>query len=143
MNIRLYLLVISLAGSTMVRAQAVKRPIEPCACPVNIDSTIKTTCAYLIVPENRHKNNRKTIKLPFIIVHSKNPAKRADPLLFTTGGPGGSSLGWAVGAAKSDIIRDRDCIAFEQRGTRFAVPSLWNDELSDAIKKAYRENLNK
>lgn len=124
-------------------AQAVKRAIEPCACPVKIDSSFKVDCAYLVVPENRRKNNGKMIRLPFVLVHSKNPAKKADPLLFTTGGPGGSSLGWAVGASQSDIITDRDCIAFEQRGTRFAQPNLWNNELSDAIKKAYRENLNK
>ncbi|MEJ0081510.1 MAG: hypothetical protein WDM78_11340 [Puia sp.] len=77
------------------------------------------------------------------MVESKNLAKRNDPLLFTTGGPGGSSLGWAVGAARHSLINDRDCIAFEQRGTQYAVPNLWSTELSDAIKESYRRNLNK
>lgn len=140
---RTTLLITLLICHTIASAQAKRRPIEPCACPVKVDSSFKVDCAYLIVPENRRKRNGKVIKLPFVIVHSKNSDKRADPLLYTTGGPGGSSLGWAVGASKSDIIKDRDCIAFEQRGTRFAIPSLWNDELSDAIKKSYRENLNK
>lgn len=144
MKISLYALVIALACCCCTsQAQPVKRTVEPCACPVSVDTSFKTTCAYLIVPENRRKNNNKTIKLPFVIVHSNNPAKRPDPLLYTTGGPGGSSLGWAVGASKSDIIKDRDCIAFEQRGTRYAVPNLWSDELDVAIKKSYRENLNK
>lgn len=121
----------------------VVRKLEPCACQVKIDSSYHPRCAYLIVPENRKKNNGKFIKLPFIIVQSKNPAKRKDPLLFTTGGPGGSSLGWADGAARHSLINDRDCIAFEQRGTQFAVPSLWSNELSDAIKESYCKNLNK
>ncbi len=56
----------------------------------------------------------------------KTPTKKKDPLLFTTGGPGGSSLGWARGAAEHSLINDRDCIAFEQRGTQFALPNLWS-----------------
>ncbi|MBN8820970.1 MULTISPECIES: alpha/beta hydrolase [unclassified Spirosoma] len=129
---------------TPVRSQpGVVRQLEACPCQVNIDSSFRTHCAYLIVPENRKKKNGKTIKLPFIWVESKNPAKRKDPVLFTSGGPGGSSLGWAQGASKSLIINDRDCIAFEQRGTHFAVPNLWSNELSDAIAESYRRNLDK
>jgi len=121
----------------------IERALEPCACPVKVDSSFHTRCAYLIVPENRKKHNGKTIKLPFIIVESKNPHKKKDPFLFTTGGPGGSSLGWARGAAQHSVINNRDCIAFEQRGTRYALPNLWSNELDDAIKESYRKNLNK
>ena len=123
--------------------QGVIRTLEPCACPIKIDSSFHTRCAYLVVPENRKKNNGKTIRLPFIIVESKNPDKKKDPLLFTTGGPGGSSLGWARGATQHLPISQRDCIAFEQRGTRYALPNLWSPELDDAIKESYRKNLNK
>ncbi|GAB3995544.1 alpha/beta hydrolase [Spirosoma daeguense] len=97
----------------------------------------------MIVPENRKKANGKTIKLPFILVESKNPNKQKDPLLFTAGGPGGSSLEWAQGVVKTPLINDRDYIAFEQRGTRFAVPNLWSKELSDAISQSYWKNLDK
>lgn len=117
--------------------------IEPCECAVKVDSNFKTRCGYLIVPENRTKNNGKTIKLPFIIVKSNNPQKHKDPVLFTAGGPGGSSLGWVRGASKRSIISDRDCIAFEQRGTHFALPNLWSAELSEAIQESYRKNLSK
>jgi len=117
--------------------------IEPCACPVKIDSSFKTRCAYLVVPENRKKNNGKTVKLPFIIVESKNPNKQQDPLLFTGGGPGAGSLGWARGAAASQVINDRDCIAFEQRGAGYSLPGLSGPELGAAIKASYQKNLNK
>jgi pimeloyl-ACP methyl ester carboxylesterase len=117
--------------------------IEPCECQVKIDSSFKTQCAYLIVPENRNKLNSKLIKLPFIVVESKNPAKRKDPVLFTSGGPGNSSLGWATGITRSTIINDRDCIAFEQRGTKYALPYLRLFELDTAIKESYRKNLSK
>ncbi len=124
-------------------AQKTQPGIEPSACPIKVDSSFKTRCGYLIVPENRAKTNGKTIKLPFILVESKNPHKRKDPLLFTTGGPGGSSLGWVTGATRHSVIADRDCIAFEQRGTRYAVPNLWSNELDEAIKESYRKNLDK
>lgn len=108
-----------------------------------IDSSFKTKCGYLIVPENRAKKASRMIKLPFIVVYSKNPDKKKDPLLYTAGGPGGSSLGWAIGATKSDIIKDRDCIAIEQRGTRYALPHLRAFDLDAAIKESYRKNLDK
>ncbi len=108
-----------------------------------IDASFKTECGYLLVPENRKKINSKTIKLPFIIVRSKNPNKRKDPIFFTGGGPGTSSLNWANGISKSTLINDRDCIAFEQRGTKYAIPYLRRFDLDLAIREAYRKNLSK
>jgi pimeloyl-ACP methyl ester carboxylesterase len=118
-------------------------PIQDSACPIRVDSSVTTRCGYLLVPENRTRPHSCTIKLPFIIAYSKNPNKRKDPLLYTTGGPGGTSLGWINGAIRHSVILDRDCIAFEQRGTHFAIPALEGPELSDAIMESYRKNLNK
>jgi pimeloyl-ACP methyl ester carboxylesterase len=125
------------------RKEGIVRKLEACACPIKVDSSFKTVCAYLVVPENRKKNNGKSIKLPFVIVESKNPLKNKDPFLYTTGGPGGSSLGWAEGVPRRSPIANRDCIAFEQRGTRFSIPQLSTDELDIAIKESYRKNLDK
>ncbi|HVU54546.1 MAG TPA: alpha/beta fold hydrolase [Puia sp.] len=124
-------------------AQSYRPVIEAAACPIKVDSSFRTRCGYLLVPENRSKAHSRTIKLPFIVAYSSNPEKRGDPLLFTTGGPGGSSLGWINGVGRHGEILDRDCIAFEQRGTRYALPVLDGNELSDAIKESYRKNLNK
>jgi pimeloyl-ACP methyl ester carboxylesterase len=111
--------------------------------PYKIDSSFQTICGYLIVPENRKKAASKMIRLPFIVLKSKSPDKKKDPLLFTTGGPGGTSLGWINGVQKSSVIESRDCIAFEQRGTHYAIPNLRSFELDTAIREAYRKNLNK
>lgn len=143
-SIKALLVVVCLFFITYAQSQpGVARRLESCDCQVKIDSSFRTRCAYLVVPENRNKQNGKTIKLSFILVESKNPNKKKDPLLFTTGGPGGSSLGWARGVPQRLVINDRDCIAFEQRGTQYAVPNLWGNELSDAIKESYRKNLDK
>jgi len=124
-------------------AQGVVRQLEPFACPVKVDSSFHTRCAYMLVPENREKPNSPMIKVAFLLLESKNPAKRKDPVLFTGGGPGGSSLGWAVNIPKGTLIRDRDFIAFEQRGTRYALPYLRYFDLDTALKQSYRNNLNK
>lgn len=141
-----FLLLLCIAAGTAAAAQVTPRAhIEPCACPVPVDSSYKTECGYLVVPENRHKAGSALIKLPFVIVKTNNPHKKQDPVLFTGGGPGASSLGWATGMSQNHniVLGERDCIAFEQRGTRFAQPYLRSFELDTAIKEAYRKNLSK
>jgi hypothetical protein len=83
-SIELFILFFILSATSAQGQSGVVRRLEPCACPVPIDSSFRTRCAYLIVPENRRKKTGKTIKLPFIMVESKNPAKKRDPLLFTS-----------------------------------------------------------
>lgn len=136
------LLFLSIAVTHTVLGQSYTPKIEPSACPIKVESSFKTRCGYLVVPENRNKTNGKIVKLPFIIAYSKNPDKKKDPLLFTTGGPGGGSLGWIMGATAHSPILSRDCIAFEQRGTGYSLPNLSGTALSEAIKESYRKNLN-
>jgi pimeloyl-ACP methyl ester carboxylesterase len=111
--------------------------------PFKNDSSFQTLCGYLIVPENRKKASSRMIKLPFIVLKSKNPNKKKDPFLFTSGGPGNSSLASISGMQRSSVIESRDCIAFEQRGTRYAIPYLRSFELDTALRESYRKNLNK
>lgn len=160
----LFALVVFLSASSQ-KSRSYKPSIIPCDCrfkidssylatapkaiqadkefPNRIDSSFKTQCGYLVVPENRDRKKSRMIRLPFIVVKSKNPRKKNDPVLFTSGGPGNSSLGWAQGITKSTLIEDRDCIAFEQRGTRYALPYLRLFDLDEAMREAYRKNLSK
>jgi pimeloyl-ACP methyl ester carboxylesterase len=115
--------------------------IETCACAFKADSNYKERCAYLIVPENRNRPKGTTIKLPFIVVESNNPSKHPDPVLYTAGGPGASSLGGVRNIQRRAFFKDRDYIAFEQRGTYFAQPCLSCDGIGEVIKEAYRKNL--
>ncbi len=114
--------------------------IEPCDCIYKADSSHKTHCGYLIVPENRQKPEGKQIKLPFIIVESNNPNKHPDPVLYTGGGPGVSSLHPVTSIARRSLLLDRDYIAFEQRGTHFAQPCLECENTGIGIQQAYLEH---
>ena len=123
--------------------QILYRPrVENCDCLFKSDS-LKTRCAYLVVPENRSNPQGKTIKLPFIIVESNNPHKHPDPVLYTAGGPGASSLAGVKFIHEREFIKDRDYIAFEQRGTWNALPRLNCFEVSEMLKESYRKGLNR
>ena len=111
--------------------------IESSDCIYHADSAHKTLCGYLIVPENRHHPQSKVIKLPFIYVESNNPAKKPDPVLYTGGGPGVSSLHPVTSIARRSLLRDRDYIAFEQRGTHFALPNLECEGEGQGAQQAY------
>ncbi|HET6329416.1 MAG TPA: alpha/beta fold hydrolase [Holophagaceae bacterium] len=96
---------------------------------------------YLVVPENRHAAASRSIHLPFIVEKSRNPAAPADPILFTAGGPGGSSLSGAKRRARQPLLDDRDLILFEQRGTRWAEPSLAAPEIDAALRSGWGTRL--
>ncbi|MFN3852046.1 MAG: alpha/beta fold hydrolase [Spirosomataceae bacterium] len=123
--------------SININAQNNIPKIEPCECQFRADSSLNTICGNLIVPENRRKKGSRMIKLPYIIAVSANPNKKKDPLLFTTGGPGGSSIGSVTSIHYFSLIKDRDFIGFEQRGTKFAKPCLECPEVTSAIKQSY------
>ena len=135
---RLLLLLIALVTPFVSGAQAEDVPrVEPGDCIYKADGALKTTCGYLVVPENRHNPQGRVIKLPFIYVDSNNPAKKPDPVLYTGGGPGVSSLHPVTSISRRSLLRDRDYIAFEQRGTHFAVPNLECEGAGQAVQQAY------
>ena len=111
--------------------------IEPSDCIYKPDDLHKSRCGFLIVPENRHHPQGRSIKLPFIDVESNNPDKSPDPVLYTGGGPGVSSLHPVTSIARRSLLRNRDYIAFEQRGTHFAQPNLECEIAGNATQSAY------
>jgi hypothetical protein len=135
---RFLLLLIALVAPLVSSAQAENLPrVEPTDCIYKADGAHKTTCGYLVVPENRHNPQGRVIRLPFIYVESNNPAKKPDPVLYTGGGPGVSSLHPVTFIARRSLQRDRDYIAFEQRGTHFALPNLECEGAGLAVQQAY------
>ncbi len=142
----LFIIVINLCAAQIVKAQSGSRfapKIEPCECIFKADTSLITECGYLLVPENRTNAKSNIIRLPFVFVKSKNSAKKKDPVLFTTGGPGGSSIQAVESIHHFNFIKERDFIAFEQRGTKYTLPCLECKEVNTAVKTAYIHNLSK
>ena len=124
--------------------QAYQPVIEPTACPVKVDARLVTTCGYLVVPENRHRSNGRKIKIPFVFVRRPDQDAKRHVSLFTTGGPGYSTIGNidSVGY-RSGLLKYGGFIAFDQRGTQKAQPCLDCPEVDQAVRRSYRAGLKK
>ncbi len=111
-----------------------------CAVPIPKDENV--TCGYLTVLEDR-KNTRsqKTIRLPIIVMKSSSPNPEPDPILYTAGGPGASSLKQVNSRQYIPYLKNRDYILFEQRGTKYAQPALECPEINEAALRSVRQNL--
>ncbi|MCX6559817.1 MAG: alpha/beta hydrolase [Candidatus Aminicenantes bacterium] len=98
---------------------------------------------YLIVPERRETpRSGRTIRLPFLILKSRSASPRPDPVFFTAGGPGGSTLSRTGFFSRSPLRDDRDIILLEQRGNRFAEPALMGPEIDRALRSGWGARLN-
>jgi pimeloyl-ACP methyl ester carboxylesterase len=98
----------------------------PCPNPIygaGFDLGAEFTCGYLTVPENRTKPNGRTIQLAVAVRKATAPNPKPDPIVFLTGGPGGSGLAEGPGVAK-DWHPDRDVIFLDQRGALKSNPFL-------------------
>jgi len=93
---------------------------------------------YLEVLENRDKPNGNKIKLPVYIFKSRSKNPKPDPILYTVGGPGYTSMRASKYMKYYKYLDDRDFILFEQRGTQYAKPSLDCPEWAKAV---YQSNL--
>jgi pimeloyl-ACP methyl ester carboxylesterase len=96
------------------------------------------TFGYLEVPENRSVPNSRTIKLPVYYFKSRNPNPQPDPIIYTVGGPGSTTMPSAQYMAYYRYLDDRDFILLEQRGTAYAQPHLDCPEWAEA---EYQSNL--
>ncbi len=97
----------------------------------------KIECGTMVVEETRGAKNGRTVALPVVIVRATAADKKADPVIFLHGGPGGGvveGVPFRLRKAPSVVTEDRDWIFFDQRGTGKSNPSLDCGEapLSDA-----------
>jgi pimeloyl-ACP methyl ester carboxylesterase len=125
-------------------------------CPFKPTTGIKegkdVSCGYLTVPEDRQHANGHTIKLAVAVFKApdKNPA--SEPLLYLSGGPGGSLLGDVGpiishsdedGISLESISLGHDLILMDQRGTGFSQPSLTCQEVGSYNKATQNKNLSR
>ena len=96
------------------------------------------TFGYLEVLENRDEPKGNRIKLPIYIFKSRSENPKPDPILYTVGGPGYTSMRASKYMEYYKYLDDRDFILFEQRGTQYAKPSLDCPEWAKAV---YESNL--
>ena len=110
---------------------------EPADCAFDLPTEADIDCGYLTVPEDRTQpNSPRTIRLHVAIFRSPNPNPAPDPVVYLHGGPGVNLLARAhrwMPNLFSDILAERDLIAFDQRGTGFSEPNLDCPEITDFV----------
>jgi pimeloyl-ACP methyl ester carboxylesterase len=85
-------------------------------------------CGYLVVPEDRADPDGGELKLAVAIFHPPGGATEPDPIIYLTGGPGGSGLEFlflVFNIAFAPVLdTDRDLIVLDQRGIGYSEPAL-------------------
>ena len=116
---------IGLALALAATAGAASFAPGPCPAPETpIPALANARCGFLTVPENRSRPDGRTIRLRVAIVPAQSPTPAPDPVVYLTGGPGGSAISALQNVVNAGANRDRDLIVLEQRGTLYSDPSL-------------------
>jgi pimeloyl-ACP methyl ester carboxylesterase len=95
------------------------------------------TCGYLTVPENRANPDGRTIRVAVARAPATTATPRPDPIVYLTGGPGGTAFLDALQAVASGMNADREVIFVAQRGTYHSDPFLtcpeYDEYLNDSL----------
>lgn len=96
----------------------------------------QSDCGYVTVPEQHAQPQGRTIQLAVVRTRSTSKAPAADPLFVEQGGPGDSTIGDIVDGALPTfpelpaLLKSRDLIFVEERGTKYSKPFLFCPELN-------------
>lgn len=108
----------------------------------------RAKCGFVSVPENRDKENTRSIKIPVSIIPASNEKEKlADPIVYFHGGPGANTIGHIFWLGQFQaLIEKRDLIIVHQRGAHGdnklcqKVQSLWIFDIGEAGSE--QDNLN-
>lgn len=85
-------------------------------------------CGYLTVPEEYEHPDGKNIQIAYVRLKNNDVAHapvNSQPLFMAQGGPGGSTIDtYLTPMMGHPILKDRDIILFDQRGTQYSRPNL-------------------
>ena len=145
MKTRLYtfllLIILGIGHHTLIYGQDLPQFVEDKNPVIDIPKDQKFTFGYLHVPENRNTPNSQTIKLPVYIFKSRSAQPKPDPIIYTVGGPGRSTMPSAAYMNYYQYLDQRDFILIEQRGTKYAQPALDCPQWAEAIQQSHHPSL--
>ena len=135
---------LSLALQGPVFAQETPRVVELPECYVELPETIAENsgadCGYVTVPENRSGDTDAKIDLAYMRIRAADPIG-APPLFMLAGGPGNTMIQEGTlllfqPELIGPVLRNRDVVLLEQRGTFRSKPALTCPEMRDATEEA-------
>jgi pimeloyl-ACP methyl ester carboxylesterase len=117
---------------------------EETKCTFEFPEGYQPKCGYLIVPEDRADPSGRKIKLFVAVFKNTGINPQPDPVIHLSGGPGASTLAAAIPILKrggSEILKQRDYILFEQRGTQYSDPYLYCLPYDEYLWDAHEFNI--
>ena len=109
-------------------AENVHPRLVPRDCWFKIPAGANVSCGYVGVPEDRSQPStaENTIQLAVAVFHSTASQPEPDPVFLLAGGPGQGAIEAVVQYfdAFTRLLKVRDLVAFDQRGTGYSLPSL-------------------
>lgn len=124
------ILTAGLFGSPVEARQLGQLDFQACSLPVpNTSMTVSAQCAKMKVPENPAQPKGRQIELALAWIPAKGEAQ-PDPVFMLAGGPGQSALESypSLHPAFNDVIKKRNVILVDQRGTGKSNPLICKDE---------------
>jgi len=102
------------------------RVFEPTECVGEVYGGRKMECGYLTVPEDRSKPDGRMLRLHVAIVPSTSENPLPDPVFYLEGGPGNRAhlVAGLLSFIMRDILKERDIIIMDHRGTGLSEPAL-------------------
>jgi len=138
-------LIIGFVSLLVISNVAVAQALEKIPCPDHIDlqSLIAGEkegetyeCGLVTVPEDYDNPAGRTIDLMYLRAFSKSNAPEPEPVVYLSGGPGGSAL-HEISPGTTNLPpnlafsrEDRDVIVYDQRGTGLSNPILCGPTLA-------------
>jgi pimeloyl-ACP methyl ester carboxylesterase len=117
---------------------------EETQCTFEFPEGYQPKCGYLIVPEDRAHPLGRKIRLFVAVFKSTGDNPQTDPVIHLSGGPGASTLAAAIPILRkggSEILKQRDYILFEQRGTQYSDPYLYCLPYDEYLWDAHELNI--
>jgi pimeloyl-ACP methyl ester carboxylesterase len=112
-------------------------PFEWSSCTSTSPEEAGMICGYVTVPLYHDDPKKGSIQIPIGILPAKTDNLLPDPLFMSQGGPGGSTLDVFPKIMRYSEIREiRDVVFIDQRGTRYAKPSLECPEEMEEINES-------
>ena len=124
-------------GGSPSAYQSVSCPSENIAAFPQVDIPRDVECGYLTVLESRAKPDGRRIRIFVMRAPAQSPARRSDPIVYLSGGPGGAGSFEVAAMVGHGLNANRDVIFVDQRGTHRADPRLrcnaWDRFIFDAV----------
>jgi len=99
--------------------------LEPCTlAAAGLPVTVSAYCGTLAVPEDRAQPEGRILELAVALVPGRSKQAKPDPVFMLAGGPGQSAREAfpSVAGAFRELLRERDVVLVDQRGTGGSNP---------------------